>query len=274
MFILGSILFAAVTAGVGAWLGTRRTPRRIDHPWDIPRVAQTFTTIVGTLAGFSVASAIFVANLTVARESPEFASLIGMFLLAFILFVATAQEFGTTPNLPNEDDAHTTAMRFGYLLAMTGYFLALTLSWNALRLLLLAIGLHDVAEIFRWILLFVVVTGAARLSIQHVYLMTRVARSSTLLVPISGFLAAGLYRLVIVPAVDWLRPPANEPLIVGVLCFAVGACGFLLQSGLLASRSSARATGLVVRSGEPVVVGFVATVTFVAGLLWAAVALA
>jgi hypothetical protein len=49
MFILASILSIAITAGIGAWLGTRRTQSQIDHPWDIPRVAQTFTTIVGTL---------------------------------------------------------------------------------------------------------------------------------------------------------------------------------------------------------------------------------
>jgi hypothetical protein len=274
VYILGILIVMAIGAGIGAWLGARHTPRPIDPPWDIPRVSQTFTTIVGTLAGFSIASSIFLANLTFARDSPAFGSLIGIFLIAFLIFVATAQEFGTTPNIATDDAAHLAAMRYGYLVAMMGYFVALALSWNALRLLLLAIDLTDIADVFRWILLFIVVTGAARLSVQHVGLLTTVARSSTLIVPVVGFAIAAIYRFVLVPALPALSPPANEPFAVAVVCFGVAAVGFVLQSGLIASRTSPRMSAAVLRLGEPAIVALLMAVTIVVTMLWAAVAVA
>src|SRR3712207_7117868 len=106
MWLVGVLFLIAVAAAVVARLGRSGRPGVTVLPWDIPGLAGPYTGVVGTLAGFSVASAIFIANLSLARESPTFAAIIGMPLVSFLTLVTSAMVYSSTPNaeLDGEDD--------------------------------------------------------------------------------------------------------------------------------------------------------------------------
>ena len=100
MWLVGAMLvFAAAVATALAigWM-PRQSPSR--QVWDIANLGGTYTGIVGTLGGFSVTSAIFVAGLDGARTSPEFGAVIGMLLVAFLILVFSALMYASAPNAP------------------------------------------------------------------------------------------------------------------------------------------------------------------------------
>jgi hypothetical protein len=140
MWLVGILLLLAVAVAVSLRAGWRQAPP-LAEIWDIPGTARTYTTIVGTLAGFSVTSSIFVANLSVARQSTSFEGVMALFLVAFVVFVSSAMQFGTTPNLTAAQPGPYRAVQgYSYLLANAGFYLGLCLSWLGLPLLLDSIG--------------------------------------------------------------------------------------------------------------------------------------
>ena len=130
---VGAVLIVVVAATVA--VGWRRD--ELPTPlWDVSRMSASFTTVVGSLAGLSVASAVFLANLTAVRQSPDFGLVMAMFLIAFTILIATAMLFATVPNLvpPPPDDAdYHRLQRASYLLAVMSYALGLSVAWFALR---------------------------------------------------------------------------------------------------------------------------------------------
>jgi hypothetical protein len=70
--------------------------------WDIASLGGTYTSIVGTLGNFSVTSAVFVAGLDGSRDSPAFASVIGMLLIAFPILIFSALLYASGPTLPSK----------------------------------------------------------------------------------------------------------------------------------------------------------------------------
>src|SRR3712207_6111765 len=133
MWLVGVLFLIAVAAAVVARLGRSGRPGVTVLPWDIPGLAGPYTGLVGTLAGFSVASAIFIANLGLARESPAFAAVVGMPLISFLILVTAAMMYSSTPSATGggADDLGT-AQRLSHLLGNAGYFLGLSISWLAL----------------------------------------------------------------------------------------------------------------------------------------------
>lgn len=271
-----ALVLALIASGLTAFALPAK-PRAGASPamWDISRVAQTFMPIVGALAGFSVASTIFIANLTVTRHAAQFPSLIGMFVMAFVIFVGAAQEFGMTPNLPSDGDRHYEQLRrFAYLLSMFGYFVALAVSWNALRILLIALNLDSVAEAFTWVLLFAVLAGTVRLAVQHLYMLTTLPRSSCLAIPLISWSLAAVFRFALVPMVPALAAPPNEPFMVTVGCFGVAALCFGMQTACLSLNDSVTFRMALARFGDRTVMGLLAMVSTVVAVLWTVVALA
>jgi hypothetical protein len=87
-----------------------------------------------------------------------------LFLIAFLIFIGAAMQFGTTPNLPTAPtEAYRTIQEYSYLLANTSYYLGLSLSWLGLPLLLSTISLHYLAGILVWLVLFAIVGGGMRI---------------------------------------------------------------------------------------------------------------
>jgi len=243
MWLLGTALTIAAASAMTLAVARRITPESKILPWDIPRISATYTTIVGSLSGFAVASSIFIANLAVDRQAPEFESVIGLFLVGFILLVGTAMMFGTVPNHPAFGRGRSqpgSGQWVMYALANNNYYLGISLTWFGLRPLLMALELPGLASIFTWILLFVAVAGASRIGL-FAYRLTRFGRAIVFLIPAVSFGVATLYRLVLVPLEPGLWPAESPSLAFAVVVFVVSAIGFSASS-LLVQRVSSRAS--------------------------------
>ena len=271
MWVAGVLLLIAATAPLHLLLARTRRQELPPIVWDIPRVAGTYTTITGALAGFSVSSAIFIANLTVARESPEFESVIGMFLIGFLLFLGTAMIYGTTPNLPEGDEQFVRIQRLSFLLAGMGYYCGIVVSWLALRPLLLAIQLPYAADVFTWVLLVAIVSGGTRMSNFLVHL-TLLDRKACMLAPVSGFLTAGIYGLGLAELFPELLPRAHAPFLFAVAIFALAVVGFGAHTAGLACWETERGRALVDRLADSLALVYVQALATLAGLLWLIVA--
>ena len=218
MWLGGVVVLLAAAVAVVTRLGREFRTAPTVVPWDIPAVASTYTGIVGALAGFTVASTVFLANLSAARETEAFVATMGMFLIAFVGFLVASQMFGTLPSratqgAAGEDDA--LAQRLGFLLAIVGYYVALSIGWLGLRPLLLGLGLRSLADVFAWLLLAAVFAGAGRLG-MFLYRLTRVGGAACLAVPprrvrCRGGLPAGRRSLRAVAVAGAGRPAAARP---------------------------------------------------------------
>lgn len=271
MWVVGVIALIAVVVLVGQAFAKGRASEPGANLWDLPRTTGTYTSIVGMLAGFTVVITMFFANLTVARASPEFETVIGMLLLAFLLFVASAMQFGTTPNLPDRhDEDYLRVQRVSYQLANLCYFCAIAVSWLSLKLFLEAIGLPYLAGVFVWILFFAVFSGAIRMA-QFTYRMSALGRLPCLIVPFLGFGAAALYRLVLVPRVPELQPPGSEAFLVSVVLFVIGAAGFVLQSAAVMLGDVGFLADVLRRRADRLLLAHLQAVTVAVALLWLAV---
>ena len=272
MWVVGVLALVGVTAVISLMLN--RHPRQIlaPIPWEIPRVAASYTTILGALAGFSVVSSIFIANLTVARESPEYESVIGMFLMAFIIFLSSAMEYSTTPNLAEDDPPFVRLQRLAFCYANEGYFVGIGLSWLALRLLLLAIDLPYVAGVFTWLLLFSVFAGAVRMG-HFLYRLTLLDRLACLAAPLVAVAGAGIYRLIIAELLPETMPPHHEPFLIAVVGFAAGATGFSVHSMLISFGDEPKGWQRISRFGDRVTLVYNQAVTTILALLAITIAL-
>ena len=275
MWLGGVVVLLAAAVAAVTRLGREFRTAPTVVPWDIPAVASTYTGIVGALAGFTVASTVFLANLSAARGTEAFVATMGMFLIAFVGFLAASQMFGTLPNratpgTAGEDDA--LAQRLGFLLAIVGYYIALSIGWLGLRPLLLGLGLRSLADVFAWLLLAAVFAGAARLGV-FLYRLTRVGGAACLAVPLVGFGAAAAYRLVAVRFVPSLWPARDAPLRLALVVAGLGALGFAAETVILALHGDARLRRRLRGAGERVMLAYVQAVVTVVGLLWFAVAM-
>jgi hypothetical protein len=270
MWIVGTlILFAIAIASVVAigW-----APRAEASPplWDIPSLGQTYTGIVGTLGGFTVASAIFIASLDSARRSPAYATVIGMLLVAFLILVFAALLYASAPQAWDADDLAHQAM--SHLLANMGGCLGLSTSWLALVPLLELVELPALAETFTWLLLTVALGGAAWTAL-FAFRLTTARAAACLAIPIIGFGLPALYRLVVVPLWPALWPATDPALQFVFFSLAVAGLMFALQSILLLTHGDKRVQQRLRRDGHWVILAYSEAAVLAVGLLWFAVAL-
>lgn len=269
MWIAGIVILLSLSAGVTSLIGWSRRSAPAMPLWDIPRVAGTYTTIVGTLAGFSVASAVLIANL--ARESAAFEDAMGMFIFAFLLLISATMQFGTTPNLATGvSERYLGDQHISYVMANTAFYLGVALSWLGLRLLLLAIGLEVLPDILIWVLFFSVFVGSMRLSL-HLYRHTRLSALASVSVPPVAFAFAIAYKAGIVAAWDDLWPSHNESLFLTSVAFVIGGAGYVMQTALLALHGNPRWEALLSRFAERVVLAYAQSVVTIIALVWLAV---
>jgi hypothetical protein len=271
MWIFGAFVLLLASACVSVLLGWRpgRAPPQI---WDLPGTARTYTTIVGTLAGFSVTSSISIANLSVARQSANFEGVMALFLVAFVVFASSAMQFGTTPNLTTRRDSFYLAVQgYSYLLANASFYLGLCLSWLGLPLLLAAIGLDYLSDIFIWLVLFAILGGAMRVSSSGLNLFATMKLSSSLGLPLLCFGAAAIYYAVAEAAFDAFLPDERGPVMYAVVCFAVAAIGLSMQSAFVGSLRNESSASSIQFLGRRFLIGFIGSVFTAVSLLWLAV---
>ena len=268
MWIVGTLIIFAV--GVAAIVAIGRTPRAMPGPppWDISSLGGTYTGIVGTIAGFSVASAIFIAGLDVARTSPLFATVMGMLLVAFLILVFSALIYASTPNAPDLAD-HAVAQPLSHVLANMCGCLGLNLSWLALVPLLQMLELSSLAVVFTWLLLFVIVAGGGGLAVFAYHLTTASARAC-LAIPVLGFGLVGFYRLIAARLWPALWPATDAALQFAFIAMGVAGMIFAFHMGLLAAHGSEAGRRLP-RGAHRVALAYSEAYVLAVGLIWLAV---
>src|SRR3954451_6634242 len=179
--------------------------------WDLPRSAGTYTTISGSLGGFSVTSAIFLANLRVARDAQEFEGVMAMFLFAFIAFIGAALQFSSTPNAPANDPDQLKVQRYSFVFANLGFYQGIAQSLLGLRLLLLGIGFDDLAAIFIVVLFFVTIAEAFRIARMNMHLTTQ-SPIACLAIPLIAVVCGAAYYGIASIVGGGLWPETDAPL--------------------------------------------------------------
>jgi hypothetical protein len=271
VWVLGVALLLLITCSFYYFL-SKREDEASPEIWDIGGTARTYTTIVGTLAAFSVTSSIFIANLTVARQSAAFESVMALFLTAFMIFISAAMQFATTPNLANPPGQNYRAVQsYSYLLANASFYQGLCLSWLGLPLLLSAVGLEYLADVFVGLVLFAILGGAMRISSSGLNILARADYAASLSMPFVCFAAAAFYRLVLGDLLDDLLPGEHGPALFAVVCFVVAAAGFSLQSALVGALRRESLSTRAARLGRVILIAFTPAVFTTSSLLWLAV---
>ena len=270
MWIVGTLIVFAV--GVAAIVAIGRTPRATPGPppWDMSSLGGIYTGIVGTIAGFSVASAIFIAGLDVARTSPLFATVMGMVLVAFLILVFSALIYASTPNAPDTAE-HAVAQSLSHVLANMCGCLGLTLSWLALVPLLRMLELSSLALVFTWMLLFVTLAAGGWVAIFAYHLTTATARAC-LAIPLLGFGLAGFYRLIAARLWPALWPATDAALQFAFIAMGVVGMIFAFHLGLLAAHGSEAARRRLQRGAYQVALAYSEAYVLAVGLSWLAVA--
>ena len=263
------LLFAAAVTAVVA-LGWAPRAVASPPPWDIPSLGGTWTNIVGTLAGFSVASAVFIAGFDVARTSPAFATVIGMLLLAFLILVFSALTYASLPNAADVEGGVTQAL--SHALANMNGCMGLSLSWLAFVPLLEMIGLPALAGAFTWLLLFVAL-AAGEWTALFAYRLTRASGRACIAIPMLGFGLPAIYRLGVVRVVPSLWPATDAALRFAFVAVAVAGLVLTAQAGLLLKYGDASVEQRLWRHGHRVILGCSAAAVLAVGLTWVAVAM-
>ena len=270
MWIVGTLIVFAV--GVVAIVAIGWTPHAMPSPplWDISSLGGTYTGIVGTIAGFSVASAIFIAGLDVARTSPLFATVMGMLLVAFLILVFSALIYASTANAP-DIAYHAVAQPLSHVLANMCGCLGLTLSWLALVPLLQMLELPSLAVVFTWQLLFVTVAGGGWVAVFAYHLTTASARSC-LAIPLLGFGLVAFYRLLAARLWPALWPATDAALQFAFIAMGVAGMIFAFHLGLLAAHGSEAGRRRLSRGAHRVALAYSEAYVVAVGLIWLAVA--
>jgi hypothetical protein len=281
MWLVGTVAVVVIACLITFFIA-RHWPLEEKRPiWDLARAAGTYTSIVGTLAGFSVASSFFLANLSRSTRAPELETVIGMLVIAFLVLVGTAMTYGAMPTYSGGhtapegslvDDKFVTVQKLIFLLGHTSYYIGIALAWLALRPLTVALGLQTFASILTWLLLFFVIAGAGRLG-MHFYSLIGGNRLATTLMPCIGIVLTSLYRLVAVPIVPALWPAFAPVLSYAVVAFALSFVGFTSSSLLIYVLASPGETPHLRRRGHQFILFFIQAVCCSIALLWYSVAL-
>jgi hypothetical protein len=269
MWVAGICL--VILIGVALTLAADRRPRPMPALplWDIPRVAGSYTTIVGALSGFTVASSVFIANIS--GGSREYEDTMGMFILAFLILIGATMEFATTPNLSSDvRPSYLGDQQLSYTMANASFYLGIAISWLGLRRLVLAIGFEEIAMILTWVLLFSIIAGAVRLS-MHAYRHTLANPIACFAVPPVALGLVLIYRYALVESWGGLWPAENESLSLAAAAFCVGGLAYGAQTLLLTLHGNQRWGRIVAAFGSKWLLVYNQAVVTMIFLVWTAV---
>jgi hypothetical protein len=258
-------------AGLAAVLLSRSGEGSSPRPFpDLAVVTSAYSQLAGALASLSLAAVVFIA--TLAPDSPAFETSIGLFVLAFLVLVASAMEFAVTPSLAEETGGTALSeQHLSFLLANLAFYLGLAMSWLGLRLLVLAIELDDLADLLTWVLLFAIVVGGLRLT-MHVYRYTRATVLACLSLLAVSFGAGLVYRFLLCEAWADLWPAEDGPMLLSVVAFVVAGLGYVYQTLLFAIDENSDLVQALTRWRSAWIFGSTQSVLTIVVLAWIAVA--
>lgn len=270
MWLIGVLVWMSLITGIVTL--ANRTPRAITTSarWDIESLAGSASGIVSPLASFSVAAAVFLANLIRAAPTPSFADVMAMFLIAFIILMGSAIMYSTDRSLRVDQQLGETfevTYRVLYILATAAFYLGITTSWIGLYPLLLSIDLTTLAGVFMWLLLVAILAGGVRL-VAWLYSLLDIRFVTAAIIPIVSFTGAAIYRLALVPRFPSLWPQNNPVLSFAILVFALAAVPLVGESVVIAFHGDQRMYELFRRIGRTILPSYVALAITAVVFLW------
>ena len=199
-------------------------------------------------------------------DSPAFAAVIGMLLIAFLILIFSALLYASGPNAPVETN-DTVIRSLSHLLANMCGCLGLAVSWLALVPFLRLLSLNALAEAFTWVLLSVTISAASWVAL-FAYHLTLAPVSACLALPVIGITLPALYRLG--AARMW---PASDP-VLHYAFVALGVSGLIFAAhlALLAACGQKPAILFLQRNGHVINLAQRAAYAVAVGFTWFAVA--
>jgi hypothetical protein len=234
--------------------------------WDVPRVAQVYTTVVGSLAGFASASLIFAARAGIDRPHPEFEAMMALLLVAFLTLAAAAMEFGNMPNAADEGESFRRVQRTTFLIANVTLTQGVCISWLALRSVTRFAGLDMLSDAFAGLMVLVVLVAALRIA-QYLFDLTNACSVLCLVTPLSTMGAAVGYLLLLQPLAPGLIPGEHGPLVFAMISVLVALAGFGLHITTFALHTAGLLNDRVARWVDYVAVGHAHLATTSIGLV-------
>lgn len=274
MWLVGFFVLAVLTAAISGLFGARRRFSTGRTKWDLGSLSGAYAGIIAPLAGFSVAASVFLANLSRVAETRYFADVMALFLIAFIMLMATAVMFATFRSTvldPSASTDHAAIHSTLYLLSNLGFYLALSMSWLGLRPLLLSIGLSTLASVFTWILLFSLLAGALRIG-AWLHTLLGVPGRASVAIPVVSILGAIAYGFLFAHRPSVLWPPTNPVLSIAVLIFAIGSVAFTFETLMITLHHKVKSHSRLRRVLELLITPYIGLSISAIALLWYAIA--
>ncbi len=266
-WLLGVVGLMAAVALATTFLGAGSDAPLPEVLWDLPNQARTYTTIVGSIAGFTATSVVFAARLGIDRPGPEFESVMALLVFGFFVLLASAMQLANTPSAPGRlDPEFVEVQRLAHLLANVSFSQGLSMSWLALLPLMHLVGAVQMEALLRWFLPLTVILSGLWIG-QYLDDMTPVrGRAARTLAPI-GFTAAAVYVLALAPAFPWLLP-SELPLVRLAAVEALAATvSYSLQTLLFGTFVRGRFVGGRAQALRKAVVAHASYATVANGLL-------
>ena len=270
MWLIGVLLWMSLMSGVIAL--ANREPRSVSSNayWDIEGLAGAASSVVSPLASFSVAAAVFLANLTRAAQNPSFADVMALFLIAFIILMGSAIMYSTDRSIRADQQSSQNfeaTYRVLYVLSTAAFFLGITMSWTGLHPLLLSIELTDLAAVFGWLLLVAILVAGVRM-VALLYALLDVRLFPVAIIPIVSYASSAIYKLVLVPRFPWLWPQENAVLSFAILVFALAGMAIGIESFVILFHGERRLNELFRRFGRSILPLYAAQALAAVLFLW------
>jgi hypothetical protein len=270
LWLAAVIPMVAGVASTSAYLNRRNgwVPNA-SRQWDIATLGAAYSAAIPPLAAFSIALAVFLANVSRTANPKAFENVMALFLMAFIILIGTALMFATSRSAffgADDDEEVLLSRRTMYVLANLCFYLGLNMSWMGLRPLLQAIELYSLAGVFSWLLLFSVVAGAMRQSawLQSLFGANPIACLSIGVLPV---LAVCVYWFGLVSLMPDLWP-RNSTLTFAVLVFVIACLPFLVETNVIRFASDQRCTRMLWRVGSMLMPAYQGIAITAMLLLW------
>lgn len=273
MWLVGILSLIVIIGGITALLGRKRNPAPFATDFDLDSLSASYARITAPLGAFSVAGAVFLANLIREVENVFFVDVMALFLIAFIMLMATAIIYATfrSAKLLSLPDHHHDVHCMLFIICNLLFYMSLSVSWVGLRPLLLSIELSSLADVFTWVLLFSLLAGAIRLGAWlHTLLGIRFLQS--VFIPVIPIVAVVIYAQALAPRFTLLWPEANPVLTFAILVFAVGAIGGGVETAMITFYGNREAHHRIQRIGNMLIAPYVSAGIAAVTLLWFSIA--
>lgn len=271
MWPVVALISASAVGAVIIWPLASGDRRGRESPWDLAENARKMVTIASGLAAFSITGVVLLLSFT--RQSgaigTPLSSAVGMFLVAFMSLITSALMFANQ-TLPGVVSSGVEIQTLQYSATTMMFFRSIFLGLLALRPLVEAYGLEDLAEQVGWLILVLAVLGGWTTSVAVLFRQGLVRARVAVLLPVLAFIGCALVALVFTAFPDGRSN--TSALYLTYVLFAVNALTFISFAVVPAALEHRKLGPAIARSWHSgmAVVGIVSALTI--GCIWLATA--